>query len=67
MQGVKEVQIEGSVFRLGAVGLVQTQVLHPEGIRALRNRVVLEAHLKSPRQGNGPPSETGSPDGNLEK
>jgi hypothetical protein len=59
-QGVKEVQIDGSAYRLGAVGLVQTELLHAEETRVRRNRVVLEAHLGSPSEGDGPRSEAGS-------
>lgn len=66
VQKVKEVQIDGTVTRLGAVGVVQTQLLHPEGIRTRRNRVVLEAHLASPMVRDEPRSVAGSPDGKPE-
>ena len=74
---VKEVRLDGAVIRLGAVGLVQTEVLHPEGNRSLRNRVVLEAHLSSHSGEDGPspdaesssekPAEPSSPNGKPEE
>jgi hypothetical protein len=61
MQQVKEVQIDGTVYQLGAVGVVQTQLLHPEGIQTRRNRLVLEAHLRSTSAGGGPDAEAVPP------
>jgi hypothetical protein len=66
VQQVNKVQIDGSTYRLGAVGLVQTELLHPEGTQTPRNRAILEAHLGRPSGVNGSPSEEGSADGKPE-
>ena len=59
---VKEVRMDGDTYPVGAVGLVQAQLSHPEGPRARRNRDVLEAHLA----GTGPHPEPGPPGGKPE-
>ncbi|HVK14623.1 MAG TPA: hypothetical protein VM597_38145 [Gemmataceae bacterium] len=61
-QGVKEVRIDGVPCPLAPVGLVQTDLAHPDGVQTWRNRAVLEAHLGSPQTGTGT-DEAGSPDG----
>jgi hypothetical protein len=48
VQQVKQVRIENVTYPLGPVGLVQTQLVQPEGNQARRNRVILEAHLANP-------------------
>jgi hypothetical protein len=50
-QRVKEVRIDGGTYPVGAVGLLQTQVQYPDGVRPRRNRAVLEAHLANPADG----------------
>jgi hypothetical protein len=65
MQKVKEVRIDGEMYPVVTVGLVQTQLTYPDGVRALRNRAVLEAHLGSPK-GTAPQPEAGSADGKDE-
>jgi hypothetical protein len=66
-QNVTEVRIDGIAYRLGAVGLVKTELLHPDGPQVRRNRVVLQAHIESPSGGDGPRSDAGSHNGKPEE
>jgi hypothetical protein len=58
MQRVKEVRIDGVACPVGVVGLVQTQLTHPDGIRSRRNRDVLDAHLAADAKPESRPTES---------
>lgn len=67
VQKVQEVRIDGIAYRLGAVGVVQTQLLHPDGPQVRRNRAILDAHLQNPSGGNEPRAEASSLNGKPEE
>jgi hypothetical protein len=48
MQKVKEVKLDDGVYRLGAVGFIQTPLMYNEETKVRRNRVILDAHLANP-------------------
>ena len=55
VQKVKAVRLGGAMHQLGAVGPLLTQLTGPEGNLTRRNRLVLEAHLRSASPEEGPP------------